>query len=104
MMTKLPSTRIAATCSKKAGNGLTDPHREKKKLLVSGSGTTAMDFWYLGCIGFVFLAALEYGALLAAKRFCAPFKIKICKRPRSGVTVVSRDRCYDFYKFPKKKN
>jgi hypothetical protein len=31
-MTKLPSTRIAATCSKKAGNGLTDPHREKKTI------------------------------------------------------------------------
>jgi hypothetical protein len=48
-----------------------------------------MDFWFLACIGFVFLAALEYGALLAIKRFCAPSKIKICKRNRSRVTAVS---------------
>jgi hypothetical protein len=32
MMTKFPSTRSAATCSKKAGNGLNDPRREKIKL------------------------------------------------------------------------
>jgi hypothetical protein len=31
MMTKFPNTRIAATCSKKAGNGLTDPRRKKGK-------------------------------------------------------------------------
>jgi hypothetical protein len=28
MMTKFPSTHIAAICSKKAGNGLTDPRRK----------------------------------------------------------------------------
>jgi hypothetical protein len=29
MMTKFPSSRIAASCSKKAGNGLTDLRRRK---------------------------------------------------------------------------
>jgi hypothetical protein len=33
MMPKFPSTRIAATCRKKAGNGLTDPRWKKGHLI-----------------------------------------------------------------------
>jgi hypothetical protein len=45
-MNKFTSTRIAATCSKKAGNSLTDPRRKKLSL----GRSIAMYLWHVTCL------------------------------------------------------